>query len=141
MIPPTEAQFKAQFARDFPYGVTSEFVMDSDITNALRQAYFVVNQGLFDTENDFQFAYLYLAAHYLVMNLKASSQGLGGAYSWLESSKSVGSVSQSFAIPEAIMKNPAFAMISKTNYGAYYLSLILPLAVGQVGLAEGTTQS
>lgn len=141
MNAPTVEEFKAQFTRDFMYGSSSDSVMDSDIATAIVQASFSVNEGLFSDETSYKFAFNYLAAHNLVMNLKASSQGVGGSFSWLESSKSVGSVSQSFQIPELIMKNPAFAMLSKTNYGAYYLSLILPLASGQIGVVAGTTQS
>lgn len=139
MIAPTVAQFKTQFSRDFPYGASSNSVMDSDITTALTSASFMVNEGLFSDEPSFQFAYNYLAAHYLVTNIKNSTQGLGGSFSWLESSKSVGAVSQSFAIPEDILKHPVLAMISKTGYGATYLSLVLPLTYGQVAIAGGGT--
>lgn len=136
---PTVDNFKLQFNRDFPYGTDKTSVMDSDISKAIYQAGLVINEYLFSDETSFQFAYNYLAAHFLVSNLRASSQGINGAYSWIESSKSVGSVSQSFVIPEYILKNPVFAMYAKTEYGAYYLSLILPLAVGQVYAVEGAT--
>lgn len=141
MNKPTIEEFKDQFVRDFPYGTTSDKVMDSDIATAIVQSAFTANENLFEDEASYKFAFNYLAAHNLVMNLRGSSQGLGGSYSWLESSKSVGSVSQGFQIPEQIMKNPVFAVLSKTTYGAYYLSLILPLASGQIGTVAGSTQS
>ena len=139
MNQPTIDEFKAQFTRDFPYGSSSDSVMDSDITKAILQTSFNVNESLFSDETSFKFAFNYLAAHYLVMNLKASSQGLNGGFSWLENSKSVGSVSQSFAIPQSILDHPILSMFSKTSYGAMYLSLVLPLTYGQVNAIGGGT--
>ena len=136
---PTVSEFKAQFTRDFPYGTSSDSVLDSDIVKAISQADFIVNESLFSDETKFKFAFNYLAAHYLVTNLKASSQGLNGGFSWIESSKSVGSVSQSFNIPPAILSNPILSLIAKTNYGAMYLSLVLPLTYGQVTSVSGGT--
>ena len=136
---PTVSEFKAQFTRDFPYGTSSDSVLDSDIVKAISQADFIANESLFTDETKFKFAFNYLAAHYLVMNLKASSQGLNGGFSWIESSKSVGSVSQSFNIPPAILSNPILSLIAKTNYGAMYLSLVLPLTYGQVTSVSGGT--
>lgn len=139
MIAPTVAEFKAQFYRDFPYGSTPETVMDADIQKALVEADFIVNPTLFSTQESFSFAFNYAAAHYLVMDFKNSSQGLGSSFNWIESSKSVGSVSQGFAIPDSIMAHPQLAYFSKTGYGAKYLSLILPLTYGNIGIAEGAT--
>ena len=134
---PTVAEFKLQFVRDFPYGTTSDKVLDSDIATAITQASQNINEALFDDETSFKFTMNYLAAHYLVMNLKASSQGVGGSFNWLESSKSIGSVSTSYAIPDAILNNPVFAMLSKTSYGADYLSIVIPRSYGQVGAVAG----
>jgi hypothetical protein len=140
MIAPTIAEFKAQFTRDFPYGTTNDTVMDSDIATAIQGASFNINESLFDTQDNFVFAYNYLVAHCLVQNIRASTQGLAGVYTWLESSKAVGSVSQVHLIPHYIMNNPIIAMISKTTYGAKYLELILPRMIGNMQSAEGSTQ-
>jgi hypothetical protein len=143
MTPPDVAYFKATFVRDFPYASTTidyEKVMDSDITAAISAAAFNINESLFDTEANYQLAYSYLAAHYIVVNLKNSGQGLNGNFNWLENSKSVGSVSQSFSIPEDILKNPMYAMLSKTSYGARYISMILPKLYGNMGIVAGWTQ-
>lgn len=129
---PTVADFKAFFVRDFPYGVDPSVVMDSDITNALAEAGFNFNEGLFDSQADYQLAYLLLTAHYLVMDLRASSQGIAGQYSFLVSGRAVGNVSESFSIPQAILDNPMFSFYTKTPYGAKYLNLIYPLLSGQI---------
>ena len=104
--------------------------MDSDITKALNEASFTINYSLFGRNDKFQVCYMLLAAHYLVTDLSASSQGIAGQYSWLTSSKSVGSVSEGISIPPRILENPELAMIAKTNYGARYIMFILPLLTG-----------
>jgi len=129
---PTSTDFRNFFFRDFPYGTTLDTVQDQDITKAIGQAAFNFNPALFSTQSNYTLGYLYLTAHYLVIDLRASSQGLAGSYTWLTASKGVGSVNESFAIPQRMMDNPYLAMLSKTQYGAKYLSLVLPSLIGQM---------
>lgn len=136
---PTVAQFKAYFVRDFPYGATTAAVMDQDILNAFSDTTIFMNVNLFDTQDSYTFGFLFLSAHFLVMNLRASSQGIAGQYAWLQNSKSVGSVSEGFNIPERIMANPEFAMLSKTYYGAKFLMFVLPQLTGNMFAAYGGT--
>jgi hypothetical protein len=141
MIRPTVLDFKQYFDRDFPYGYDMESVRDKDITKAFNDAGVSFNEDLFADQSTYTIAFLNLSAHYLVMNLRSSSQGLTGQYAWLQSSKSVGSISESFTIPQRILDNPEFAMLTKTNYGAKYIGLMLPMLVGQIFLVEGGTQA
>lgn len=140
-IVPSVADFKAYFTRDFPYGVTPSTVNDSDITNAIAEAGINFNEGLFGSQANFTLCYLLLSAHMMVMSLRGSSQGIAGQYSWLQASKSVGSVAESFSIPQKILDNPYYAMLCKTSYGARYLSLMLPKMVGQTFIVYGETQA
>lgn len=138
---PTIENFKAYFFRDFPYGTDpSTSVLDADISKAFGQTNVNINQALFSSQEDFNIGYLLLAAHWLVIDLRMSSQGLSGAYSWVTTSKSVGSVSESFQIPERILENPEFAMLSQTNYGAKFLQLLLPRLTGQMFNVFGSTR-
>ncbi len=138
---PTVADFKAYFVRDFPYGTDpNTSVLDSDIAKAYGQTNFNFNEGLWPDQESFTMGYLWLAAHYLVVDMRASSQGINGQFSFLEASKSVGNVSQSFGLPERMLTNPAFAMLAKTNYGAKYLQLIYPQLAGQMFIAYGSTR-
>lgn len=138
---PSTSDFKAYFTRDFPYGTDpNTSVLDSDITKAFGQVAFNINQALFSGQDQYNVGYLLLSAHYLVIDLRMSSQGINGQYSFLEQSKSVGSVSQSFAIPQRILDNPYFSMLTKTNYGAKYLELLIPQLVGQVFNVIGSTR-
>lgn len=143
---PTVTDFKNYFTRDFPYApsgqeTNQDYVLDTDISKAQGEAKFNINMSFFGTQENFNIGFNYLTAHYLVTDLQNSSQGIAGKYTWLEASKSAGSVSQSFAIPERITKNPLYALIAATRYGAKYLSLILPNMVGRIFSTPGRTHA
>jgi hypothetical protein len=137
---PQVADFKAYFVRDFPYGTDpNTTIQDTDILNAMQMTNINFNAALWADQSSYGVGYLLLSAHYLVMNIRASSQGLAGQYNWLETSKGVGGISQAFSIPERILNDPYFSMLTKTNYGASYLQLVLPQLAGQIYISYGTT--
>jgi hypothetical protein len=132
---PTITDFKTLFFRDFNYGGTNgdlTTVQDQDLTNALADAGTNFNSLLFSTQADYSNSYLLLSAHFLVMNLRASSQGIAGQYNWLQSGKGVGGISESFSIPNDVAQIPEFASYSKTFYGQKYLMIVLPRLRGQI---------
>lgn len=138
---PSVAEFKAYFSRDFPYSSDPEVgVTDTDIAKAFVMTNVNINQCLFANQAAYTLGYNLLSAHYLTMNLRASSQGQNGQFSFLEQSKSVGSISQSFAIPDRVLDNPYWSMLMKTNYGAEYLFMLLPQLTGQVYTVIGSTR-
>jgi hypothetical protein len=138
---PTVSDFKNLFVRDFPYGTDPTIaVIDQDLTNAFNLVDLSINPALWGTQGAYTLGYLYLAAHYLVLNIRASSQGLNGQYNWAQNSKSVGSVSESFTIPQRLIDNPEFMAYYKTNYGAQYMNLVLPLLAGQAFTVCGSTR-
>lgn len=140
-VAPTISQFQSQFIRDFPYGTDPNVaVLDVDIINAFNLTDTMINQGLYPTQLAFQISYGYLAAHYLVLNLRASSQGLNGQWNWIQNSKAVNGVSEGFDIPDRIKNNPDFAAYTKTNYGAMYLNLLWPLLSGVMYTVCGRTK-
>lgn len=138
---PSVDDFKAYFARDFTYGATTATVMDSDITTGLADSTVFINPDLFESQNSYSTGFLLLAAHFMVLSLRAANQGLSGQYPWVQQSKGVGSVNESFAIPQRIMDNPEFAMLTKTYYGAKYLFLVLPALSGQMFAVCGRTHA
>lgn len=138
---PTIAEFKTYFARAFPFGTDPETsVTDVDIANAFLMTNTQINPELFCDQSSYTLGYLNLSAHYLVLNMRSSSQGLQGQFAFLEQSKTVGSVSQSFAIPDRILDNPYWSIFMKTNYGALYLQMILPGLTGQIYVVAGSTR-
>lgn len=136
---PTVSDFQAFFSRDFPFGTDPNIaVVDSDITKAFLYSNAMINQGLFPDQGTYNLGYNLLSAHFLVMNLRASSQGINGQYAFLETSKSVSGVSSSFSIPDRILQNPELSMLVKTNYGAQYLQMVLPGLTGQMYTVVGS---
>lgn len=140
-VDPSVADFKAYYPRDFIYGTANCQVTDADIAKALADTAYFINPALFCSQADYTLGFLTLAAHFLVVNMRASSQGISGSYTWLANSKSVGSVSESFSIPQRILDNPMFAMLAQTNYGAKYLFLVLPKLTGVMFSVYGRTHA
>lgn len=141
VYPVTVDEFKAWFYRDFPYSENENDlsgITNADITKAFAEAMFVFNKELF-TESEVKLAFMYLAAHYLVIDLKNSSTGLKGIFNGLMSSKSVGSVSVGYTMPSWITDNPLYSLIAQTPYGVKYLSLVIARCVGNFGVVNGAT--
>ena len=137
--PVTIQSFKCFFTRDFPYGTTSDKVLDVDIQKALATAKVNFNESLWGSQDSFNTAFCYLAAHYLQVSIRASSGGLNGQYSGNVNSKSVGNVSESYSIPDRILANPFLAGLYTTQYGALYVQLLMPRLVGHVMTIQGNT--
>ena len=138
---PTATDFKAYFTRDFLYGSTESTVMDSDINKAIAQAAYNINQALFPSQSDYTMAFLYKTAHWLVTDLQMAGQGIGGQGAWFANSKTVGSVSESYSIPDKILNNPVLGLYAKTPYGQKYLTLILQWMTGTMFATRGITHS
>lgn len=135
---PDIATFQSFFNRDFPYGNSDlTTVQDIDINKALIQQQNTINPVLFPTQAIYTQGALLLAAHYLVENLRASSQGIAGKFEWLQTSKGVSNVSSSYQIPERILENPQLAVLADTRYGTQYLFLILPFLTGNMFAVQG----
>ena len=140
LYPVTVAEFKTWFQRDFPFSNdASQGVTDADILKAFAEASFVFNKALFD-ESEQKTAFLYIAAHYLVIDLKNSSMGLRGAFNGLMTNKSVGSVSVGYSMPNWILEHPLYSLIAQTPYGIKFLSLMVARCVGNFGVVKGATQ-
>lgn len=139
-LKPTISQFEDHFERDFPFGSDmSKHVTDNDVKRAFKKTDAQINPRLFSNQESFTLGYLLLSAHHLVMNLRASSQGINGQNDWLMNSKSVGSVSSSFSIPSSISENAMFAMLTRTAYGAEYLMMVYPMLTGGMAIVAGAT--
>lgn len=137
---PSVADFKAYFYRDFPYGTDPTIaVLDQDITSAFISASVNIDQTNYDNQGAYSLGFNLLSAHYLVMNLRQSSQGINGQFNFLQASKGAGSINEAFSIPQRILDDPYWSMLSKTNYGAMYLQILLPQLAGNVFTVFGTT--
>ena len=84
---PSGPQFIAQFQGDFPYtndSGTLTGVNNTDINLALLLQSYNINPSLFPDQTAYTLYALYLAAHYLVLNVRQRSQGWTGNWPWLE---------------------------------------------------------
>lgn len=140
-LTPTVAEFKTQFSRDFDYGPLKTQVNDADISSGLTDAAYFINQDLFANQDNFTYGCNLLAAHFMVLNLRASNNGLGlsGQFPWVQSGKSVGNVSESFTIPDEVLSNPLYSMLCKTYYGAKFFFIVWPQLVGEGFTVCGAT--
>jgi hypothetical protein len=146
---PTVADFKVYFARNFPFSTPATGsggdatdktkVMDSDITRAFMKAQFGFNADLFDTQGEFTVGALLLSAHYLLLDARASNQGLMGSWAWSTQQTSIGGVQTTYGIPKRVQDSPVFSALSKTPYGAEYLAFMIPRITGVSMVVYGQT--
>ncbi len=116
------------------------YVLDEDINKAFDEACLVFNESLFsETDETKKLAYLYLTAHYLVIDLKnAKNSGEVGS-SGSVASRSVGNVSESYNIPKWMTDNETLAPLAQTSYGVKYYSLVKPRLIGSSFVVQGAT--
>jgi len=110
------------------------YTQDSDILNAYAEAKVNFNEGLFSDSTVALMVFLYLAAHYLTIDF---NNAIGANNLGIVSSKSVGSVSESYTIPQWINDDPALSVYSTTGYGLKYASLVRPYKIGNIMLFKG----
>lgn len=142
-IPITVQNFKEYFYRDFPYSsVQTDYtgIVDADIDKALKEAAMTFSQDLFDKGSDAEkIAFAYLTAHYLVIDIANGTSGLASKFQGYMTSKSVGSVSVGYSLPNWITDSPILSMLAQTGYGAKYLALIMSYMAGNVRVVKGAT--
>ena len=80
--------------------------------------------------------FLYLTAHYLTIDF---NNAIGKNNIGILTSKSVGSVSEGYTIPNWLANSSALSVYASTGYGIKYASLIRPYLIGNVMLFKGAT--
>ncbi len=115
------------------------YIQKSDIERAFLEAKVNFNPNLFSDDNTAEMVFYYLAAHYLIIDLTNRQNPFLMGYKGLTQSKSVGSVSESYAIPQWMMNNQVLGTYAQTGYGRKYLSLIQPYLIGNIILTPGRT--
>lgn len=118
----------------------ANYIQDQDITNAFAEAMVLFNPALFSNDATQKLGFLYLSAHFLCNDIKAARGGVNGTGLFPMSSRSVGSVSESYQIPTAYMESPILAMYTSSMYGMKYLAMILPKLTGNMAAVFGGIQ-
>lgn len=115
------------------------YIQDADIMRAFNEAKVNFNAALFGDDDTIKMVFLYLAAHYLVIDLNNAMNPLAMGYMGFTQSKSVGSVSESYAVPSFATNNALLSQLMLTGYGRKYLSLLQPYLVGNLIFVPGRT--
>lgn len=115
------------------------YIQDADIMRAFKEANVNFNAGLFGADDTTKMVFLYLAAHYLVIDLNNAMNPLAMGFMGFTQSKSVGSISESYAVPQWMLNNAILSQYVQTGYGRKYLSLIQPYLVGNIIFVPGRT--
>jgi len=106
-------------------GNEEEYLSDFDIEKAIAEMQGSISD-VFEKEI-INIAQYYLTAYYLVIDIKNSESGLNStAYSSFVASKSVGGVSESYAIPSWVNNDPVLSLYLDNGYGKKYLTYLLP---------------
>ena len=116
---------------------TDNYIQDTDIERAFEEAEINFNSNLFSDCNKAQLVFCYLSAHYLVIDLNNAQNPLALGFMGFTQSKSVGSVSESYGIPQWMLNNEMLSPYAQTGYGRKYLSLIRPYLVGNIIFTKG----
>ncbi len=117
----------------------NNYISDNDILRAFSEAKVNFNPDFFAEEETAIMVFCYLSAHYLVIDLNNAQSPFALGFMGFTQSKSVGSVSESYGIPQWMMKNPVLSAYAQTGFGRKYLSLIMPYLRGNIILTPGRT--
>jgi uncharacterized protein DUF4054 len=144
--PPTVAQFQARFTRDFNYnGSGTDVVTNNDVQNALNDGEALFNQSLWSSTTEQLTAYLFLAAHLLVLNIQVAgglsarnlNEGVMSTGDGVIQSKGVGAINVSYRLPTRLADSAILSEFMRTNYGRRYLQMLVPRLVGNVQVVGG----
>jgi len=103
------------------YNNTLSYVYDDDIERAFGEACMKFNSSLFYDDEEIKIGFLYLSAHFLRKDLDAVGSA---AYFGNVNSRTVGNVSESYTIPDWLVKSPTFSFLGSTWYGVKYANMI-----------------
>lgn len=115
----------------------NNYISDADIERAFSEAKVNFNPNLFADDETAIMIFCYLTAHYLVIDMNNALNPFGMGFNGFTQSKSVGSVSESYGIPQWILNDKILGMYAQTGYGRKYLSLIAPYLVGNIIYTPG----
>ena len=137
---PQVTDFMGFFVDDFPYGpdARTQFPPYRILIGMQMANTSFFNPEFFGDQASFSNGFMFLAAHYMVMNIRRASQGMKGQFGFLQNSKTAG-ISVGIEIPQRIKDNPDFAWLCQTNYGSTYLHMILPQLTGQMWASPTVT--
>lgn len=148
-FPPTVGDFKTYFSREFNYSSGLDSVTDNDITRALGEVPPLYNQALLDTTTDQINAYLYIAAHLMVMNIQGAGglsaiprgRGVRNVGEGVAVAKGVGQANVTYQVPpDRVSSSPTLLYFFRTDFGQRYLAMVAPRLIGNIAVVCGPNQ-
>lgn len=152
-FPPQVSDFKGQFPREFIYGTGLDSVQDGDIQRGLNEAGIMFNPSLWDTTtligttSEGGIAYMYLAAHLMVLNIQQMAGGLSalprgkGTRNSAEGivvASGVGQASVTYQVPPPRVAENAILMdFFRTTFGQRFMAMIEPRLIGRIEVVSG----
>lgn len=135
------------------YGDGFDSVQDADIERALAEASIMFNPGLWDsttpvgTSSEAGIAYMYLAAHLMVISIQQMAGGLSavprgkGVRNSPEGvlvSAGVGPASVNYQVPPPrVAENAVLMDLFRTTFGQRYIAMLEPRLIGNVLVVSG----
>lgn len=113
------------------------YITDEDISRAFVEAKINFNPNLFSSCEEMRMTYCYLAAHYLVIDLNNAMNPFSLGKMGFVTSKHVGSVSESYGLPQWVLNDSKLSLYAQTGFGLKYLSLITPKLAGNIIFTPG----
>lgn len=144
--PPAVSDFKAKFIREFVYGTGGDAVTDADIQRGLDEASPQFRQDLLDILTDQISAYLYLAAHFMVVNIQTAGglmavprgRGVRNVGEGVQVSKGVGPANVTYQVPPPrIANSPSLLFFWTTTFGQRFIALVEPRTAGPAAVVSG----
>lgn len=116
-------------------------ILDSEIEEAIREAGFKFNPGLFKDDAERRVAFSLLVAFFMTYDRQMASTGVDGGYRGLAASKKIGEMSISYMADPALAKgSQAYAFFARNPYGLKYYNLV-QTRLKALSIAFGRTTS
>lgn len=153
-FPPLVSDFQAHFFREFTYGDGLDTVTEKDVQRALDETGPDFNPCLWDTNtavgstSEGGLAYMYLAAHKMVMNIQQMAGGLSAirrgrgirnSAQGVAVASGVGQAHVTYQVPPARVRDSASLLdLFQTTFGQRYMAMIDTRLTGNIMVVSGT---
>ena len=118
---------------------SNNYINDADIERAFNKANILINSTIIEATQLIE-CFMLLSAHYLALEIQQSLVGIGQSNGYkVTTSKSVGSISESYDTPKHLYSSLTAVGFTTTQYGIQYWTMIEPLTRGRVSSVNGAT--
>lgn len=117
----------------------TSYVLDSMIEEAMNEAETIVKPECVTEEKYYRIAFLYMTAHYLIMDWKMKNSGINaGGSAGILIGRTAGKMSAHYAISPIVQQYPQYEFFFKTPEGEKAMNIILKKRIGFFLYTPGT---